>query len=141
MALIKDELIIKDFSGAHIGDCFSTLEKMLLFWKNESNFIGKCDCGGKAVVYHFNISNLSGCSAYKICIKCRKLYKEPYDFKDTFSVLQKYKQEESIIGDPVAIVELVNYLKDENYEISTHTKDDYSNVPIYLTYSVWKEKI
>ena len=128
------------YSGAHIGNCFSTLGKMLMFWKNETRFSEKCNCGGKTVVYHFGISNLSGCIANKICLKCGKLLKTPYSFKYSFKGLHKYKWNEDDYCEPVAIAELVNYLKDENHQINTLLKDYSSYVPLYLTHSVWKEE-
>jgi len=127
------------FSGAHIGNCYFTLEKMLLFWKNESCFSGKCNCGGKTVTYRINISNLSGYSAYKICLKCGKIYKKLYDFNTSFNILLKYKQEEAFFNECIAIGELIKHLQDPNHKIDTSLKDDYSKVPLYITHSIWQK--
>ena len=126
------------FSGAHIGNCYFTLEKMLVFWKNESRFLGKCSCGGKTVAYHINISNLSGYTAHKICLKCGEIFKKLYDFNTSLDILLKYKQEETVSYEYIAIEELIKHLQDPNHKIDASLKDDYSKVPLYLTHSIWR---
>ena len=126
------------FGGVHIGNYFSTLEKMLSLWKNESHFSGKCKCGGSTVVYHFNISELSGSFAYKTCLKCGNLTKTRCDAKSIIEVSNKYKSAAVSYG-PVAIRELINYLGDRNYKIATSLKDNYKGIPPYLTQGIWRK--
>ena len=97
-----------------------TLGELLQIWKNEVIFSTECpNCGGKAVVYRFGGSPLSGTIFEKktICLKCGKMDNPPKG--GSFGQMRKSRSEylpiEPITEVPASLQELVAVCKGEDY--------------------------
>jgi hypothetical protein len=111
-----------------------TLGELLNIWENEEAFTVICNklkglkkCGGKAVVYFFGGSPLSGSLFEKkaICTKCGNMKNNDTDgsFGNLRRIRGKYSPIEPIVQNPASIEELVAVCKGENFIASNEKKE------------------
>jgi hypothetical protein len=97
-----------------------TLGELLRIWENEKLFSIECEeCGGKAVVYRFSGSPLSGSifERKNICTKCAKMGEgvNTISFRDLWRTRAKYRPTVPKAETPAALEELIAICKGETY--------------------------
>ena len=104
------------------GNPIVNLGQLLQIWEKEKIFSVECGhCGGKAVVFRFGGSPLSGTvfELKTICLACGKLYDPPNRNTFSFGKLRiksaKYPPIEPIAEMPASVQELVAACKGEEY--------------------------
>ena len=114
--------------GMYIGSKQITLGEMLLLWEHEAKFYRKCDCGGKAVIYNFAGSVLSGTlfSAPSICVQCGKNdnIDKSYGFGSLMFCREKYNPIKPISKRPASIKNLIDFLEGRTDKIENAESDE-----------------
>ena len=121
-------------AGMFIGEKPITLGEILMLWERESIFSIKCDCGGKAVVYHCAGSILSGTlfSIKSICLQCDKSYDKnsfPHRFSNYICVMREYHPIKPIAERPAGIKNLVEFLQGRRTHIDDTEYDEIQYIP------------
>ena len=121
------------FEGMFIGGRQITLGEMLLLWESESVFSGKCDCGGRTVIYYFAGSPLSGgCRSSRVCLECGKKTVGGGSFNTLWHRVKCYPVD-PFSQDPVSVKDLIAILKGEKSLDAAADADDVHSVADGIT--------
>ena len=131
------------YEGMFIGSGVITLGEMLLLWKNESVFTHECNCGGRAVVYRFVGSPLSGsCVAFCFCLQCReKSHIKSGNFNTLWRTRKNYHPLKPVSQNPVVVKDLIAILEgnlDQKLAVGT---DDFHSVSGSITLRIGNKTV
>ena len=132
------------FCGGYlIGGSQITLGEMLKLYQYEPVFSVQCECGGRAFIYYFTGSPLSG-SLYRvsyICLRCErgqrmsdyssKCAETPkgYTFRTLFHPRNKYRPLKPIAQNPASIKNLIDFLEGRTNIIEGAEQEELQHTP------------